>query len=328
MLNVIQVGVGGFGNCWLNVIKRHPECARFAGLVDLNAESLEKASALAGVPKENCFASLDGALKAVEAEAVICVTPPAHHREVCVKALRAGKHVITEKPLADTLINGKAMASAAQKAGRILMVSQNYRFVRWARTMRKLLESQIVGKPGACVVRFYKDPKFTGFRAEMAYPLIIDMSIHHFDLMRYVTGSDAVDVAGRSWNPPWSVFKGDPSSILYFTMANGLPVVYDATWASRGPETPWSGDWEFECERGQIALRGEKICITQNGQTTEYTDYVEMPWQGQDFTLMEFIDAIASDRQPETHAGDNLGSIAMVFAAVKAVQTGKTVKVL
>ena len=327
MLSVIQVGVGGFGNCWLNVIKRHPERARFAALVDLSAENLAKAAALVGVPAENCFASFDEALRKVDANAVICVTPPAHHRAVCVKALRAGKHVITEKPLADTMANGKAMATAAGKAGGILMVSQNYRFARWARTMRKLLESEILGKPGACIVRFYKDPRFSGFRAEMPYPLIIDMSIHHFDLLRYITGSDPAEVAGRSWNPPWSVFKGDPSSILYFTMASGLPVVYDATWASRGPETPWNGDWEFECERGQLAYRGDKIYITQDGQTAEYTDYVEMPWQGQDFTLMEFIDAIASGRQPETHAGDNLGSIAMVFAAVKAVQTGRPVKI-
>ena len=217
--------------------------------------------------------------------------------------------------------------SAAEKTGKILMVSQNYRFARWARTMHKLLESNVLGKPGACIVRFYKDPRFTGFRAEMPYPLIIDMSIHHFDLMRYITGSNAAEVAGSSWNPSWSVFKGDPSSILYFKMASGMPVVYDATWASRGPETSWNGDWEFECERGQLAFRGDKIYLTTNGTTTEYTDYLEMPWQSQDYTLVEFIGAIASGKQPETHAADNLGSIAMVFAAVKAVESGKRVKV-
>ena len=50
----------------------------------------------------------------------------------------------------------------------------------------------------------------------MPFPVIIDMSIHHFDLIRFVTGLEAVKVSGAAWNPPWSNYKGDCSTSVVF----------------------------------------------------------------------------------------------------------------
>ena len=54
----------------------------------------------------------------------------------------------------------------------------------------------------------------------MPHPLIIDMSIHHFDLMRFFLGSDAVAISARSWNPPWSWFAGDASAAAQIEFGN------------------------------------------------------------------------------------------------------------
>jgi len=117
MLKVIQVGIGGFGRCWLETIKRNNSVATHAALVDIDEGVLKEKAEAYGVPAECCFTRLDDALDKVDADAVVCVTPPAYHREVCVKALEAGKHAITEKPLADTIEDCRAMVAAAEKTG-------------------------------------------------------------------------------------------------------------------------------------------------------------------------------------------------------------------
>ena len=61
-----------------------------------------------------------------------------------------------------------------------------------------------LGTVSAAAVQFFRGPHFGGFRETMAYPLVVDMAIHHFDLMRFLLDRDPVAVSGRSWNPPWS----------------------------------------------------------------------------------------------------------------------------
>jgi len=74
-MKFIHVGVGGFGQCWVKVLKENPD-AEVVALVDVKDESLAKACEVGGYHKDICFKSLPEALKSVKADAVVSSTPP------------------------------------------------------------------------------------------------------------------------------------------------------------------------------------------------------------------------------------------------------------
>ncbi len=326
-LRVIQVGVGGFGRGWLNVLK-NAEDVRPVALVDVNEEALRKAAETLQLSPSQCFTDYGRALREVDADAVVNVTPPPAHREVALKAFQRKLHVLTEKPLADSMASAKEMVAAAERAGRILMVSQNYRYRRWARTLMRIVAEKQIGAVNACSVRFAKAPAFTGsFRLQMEYPLLVDMSVHHFDLMRAILGQDPVDIYVRSWNPPWSWFKHDARCLAIIGMAGGTNVVYDASWVTRGPETSWDGKWRIEGSKGTAELRGDKVILCKDAKTEEAVELAHLPAENQDYSILELKRAIETKTAPETSGAQNLPTLAMIFAALDSASAGQPRKI-
>jgi predicted dehydrogenase len=326
MLRLIQVGVGGFGESWTDVVEKS-KYAKAEAYVDINEEALKMASKAHKMPKKRCFTSLDIALEKVEADAVLAVVPPAVHAEVAIKALKAGLHALTEKPIADTIENAKKVVTEAEKRNLKLMVSQNYRFRKGPRTIRKLLETEKVGKPSYAVINFHKAPRFIGFRLKMEHPLLVDMSIHHFDMIRYIFNADAESLYCRTWRPSWSWFEGDPSASAIIKMENGLQLTYFGSWVSLGWETTWDGDWRIECSNGGIHW-DENVWVSLGEPRTIYEEsMVPMPFEGRDYSLYEFAEAIKQNRQPETNGRDNLKSLAMVIAALDSAKRNREVAI-
>ena len=327
-MRLIQVGVGGFGKGWVGRVQADPRAAHVA-LVDISQQALEEARHTTRLPASACFSDFRAAFSGVEADAVLNVTPPKVHHKVALAAFKQGLHVLTEKPLADTMAHAREMVTAAQRAGRTLMVSQNYRFRRWVGTVRQLLQEGY-GPPDNISVRFAKAPRFEGsFRLKMEHPLVVDMSIHHFDLMRALTGRNPQSVFATTWKPQWSWFDHDPCCMAVFEFDGGLKVCYDASWVCRGRETTWDGYWRIECGKATVELLGGVVRVIEadgEGQEAEIT-LQGMPTEDQGYALIEFQDAIREGREPETSGRDNLNSLAMVFAVLKSASTRRRVKV-
>ncbi len=132
-LRLVQVGLGGFGSRWLEILHGTPEI-ELAAVVDPSAPA--RAAALERVGAVPAFDDVEAAIAAVRAEAVLIVAPPALHEPVALAALRAGWHVLSEKPLADSLQAAARLLVAAERAGRIFMVSQDYRWSAPIATLR------------------------------------------------------------------------------------------------------------------------------------------------------------------------------------------------
>ena len=326
LLRIIQVGVGGFGRSWTDIVDSS-ELWDAVAYVDINEEALKEAAAAHEMPKDRCFKDLESALASVEADAALIVVPPKVHMEIALQSLKAGLHVLIEKPLADTMENAKRIVSEADKRRLKLMVSQNYRFRRGARTVRRLIETGKVGNPSYAVVNFHKAPRFRGFRLRMDHPLLIDMAIHHFDTMRYIFNSDPSSIYCETWRPKWSWFKGDPCATVMIKMENGVRLTYVGSWVSLGWETTWDGDWRIECSEGGIYWN-EKVKSKLRDSVNEVTErFVPMPLEDRAYSLYEFAEAIRKDREPETSGKDNLKSLAMVFASLESAESGKSVSV-
>ena len=90
--------------------------------------------------------SLSDVLKPGDVEVVVIATPSAAHADETIAALRAGKHVVVEKPMATSLGEADAMIAAAEKAGRKLFIHQNYRFFPEFLHLKDVIDSGLIGR--------------------------------------------------------------------------------------------------------------------------------------------------------------------------------------
>ena len=234
-MRLLQVGAGGFGATWLAALTTLRGEIQLVALVDHAAEVLHEAGAAAGVPAAARFTDVSAALAADSADMALVVVPPDAHRPVATACLTAGLPVLVEKPLAGRWDDCLALTEAAERAGRELAVSQNYRYRPVIETARQLLGSGRLGAIGQAQVDFRFHYDFRGtFREAMDHPLILDMAVHHFDLIRYVTGLEPRAVDAHTWNPPWSAATWSSTATSSACTRATTPIVRDRR-ARRSP---------------------------------------------------------------------------------------------
>ncbi len=336
-LKLIQIGIGGWGWSWINVVQQSTAW-KLQAVVDVSEPALARARNVYGLEPNQTFTGLGAALREVQADAALIVVPPEIHAPVSEEALSHGLHCLIEKPLSDSVSAAQRIVTAAQRAAKKVMVSQNYRFKRGPQTVKRFLREGIIGEVGSVYVNFQKAPRFTGFRLQMSDPLITDMAIHHFDQMRGILGLEPVRITARSWNPKWSWFAGDAVASVLVEMSNQAMVSYTGSWVSQGWETTWDGDWKIQGEGGEITWANNEVVIRpadlfktvfmkgaleRNGVL--HADLIPMEVEERWAVLSEFAAAISENREPETNATDNLKSMAMVLGASMSVQRGAPV---
>src|SRR5690606_18211388 len=91
-----------------------------------------------------------------------------------------------------------------------VMISQNYRYRPEIQSIKNAVEQGKVGPVEYVEWNFRRATKFGGWRDQYQEIIIEDMSIHHFDLLRYILGKNASSVFAKSMRPSWSWFNGNP----------------------------------------------------------------------------------------------------------------------
>jgi predicted dehydrogenase len=335
-VRAVLVGCGSICNAWLKGIKDDPR-AQIVGLVDLVPENMAKvaeAHGLGAVPQSTDLAAL---LAQVKPDAVFNCTIPEAHLPVTMTALEHGCHVLSEKPLADTMENARTMVAAAEKAGRIFAVIQNRRYQTQIRSLKAFLESGAIGKVHTVNTDFYIGAHFGGFRDRMEHVLLLDMAIHSFDQGRLISGADPVDVYCHEWNPAGSWYDHDASAHCIFGMSDGIVLNYRGSWCCEGLNTTWECDWRVIGEKGCVTWNGggdfkAQVVDEVGGFFSKMTD-VEIPILddakagAHGGNIAEFLTCVLEGGTPETTGADNIKSLAMVFGAIESAETGRKVAI-
>lgn len=322
------------GAAWRkNALAGNPD-VEIVAIVDIADEPLEEAGAQLGVPPERRFKDLTEAIKSVKADVVLTVTPPAVHVKHAELAFRNGLHLITEKPIGASLDDGKRMVTLARDTGKILMVAQNYRYSRAMQTLARLVREQPLGPLGHGHIDFYIPGDFRGtFRETMEYPLLVDMAVHHFDLIRFITGRNILKVTAQTFHPEWSWYQYHPGLKALLELDGGMPFSYSGDWSGRGHCTTWNGAWRLQCAEGSIEYtHDDKIICTRstfwhNDQKAEEIPLDEVPSDGQRALLDRFVEAWRTNSSPETNGSDNLWTFGAVSAGVLSAKEGRSVHV-
>ena len=336
-LRVLRVGLGAMGHCWTHVLAAGRSWKTVAG-VDPDVGRRESEGDEIRLPEFRRFADVGTALTTVEADVAVIASPPAAHAAGVCACLSAGLHVLVEKPLALSMVDAREMVDAARRADRILMVGQNYRYAAAARSFKRVLSTKSLGKPHRIIIsaRVNHCDGPDHYRRRDAEVYANEVSVHHFDTLRYLLGDDAERVSAVTFREPWSPYAGNSAMHAIIGMVGGAEVVYEGTLSSRGPAIPWDGEWRIECARGCVWLGdlGEGWGVYKSTAARRRPRKLSYDATPQDYwkpclesVAREFFAAIDEGREPETSGADNLSTLAIALAAIKSSHQGTPVAV-
>jgi len=210
------------------------------------------------------------------------------------------------------------------------MVSQNYRFFPAPRVIAAMVHESALGKLYAVEIDFRRystvGQNGRGRHHLEEQPLLVDMSIHHFDLLRMILSREPRRIYCEAWNPEWTAFSGPSVAVASIDFEGGVVVSYRGSWISAGPVTPWAGEWRMEFENGEVRwtsaadsdITQDKVVVRPRNEEARTITLPTVPRTGTWGTLTEFAAAIRSGREPETSGRNNLGTIALMAAAVES----------
>lgn len=314
VLRTIHVGCGNRGTWPLRLVTGG-QAFRPVALVDIREVHLARAREITGLPAEACFSDLREAAGAVEADAVVVITPSRFHGQVIDLALELGKHVLVEKPFVLDLGQAKALVDRAERAGLCIVVAQNYRFRDTERTVRTLLAKQTYGEPGYATFihhRYRPDPgSFT-----MDHAMLYEMSVHHFDSLLALFDREAVRVASRSFSPPWSAYPGATVVSALIELEGNLVVNYMGSLTS---QFDYLGV-RIECAEGALAWGSKEglRLLRPGSREKQYLELLKSDRTPEATVLHLFHRYITEGKEPEISGRKNLATLRLIDATVRS----------
>ncbi len=331
---VIVVGAGGISNAWFPPIVQ--EGLQVAAVVDLRKTAAEQQIEKYKLTGAVAYDDTGKAFAEAKADFVVDLTIPDAHCEVTCKALKAGFHVIGEKPMAATMDQARQMVRTSEETGKLYMVSQSRRWDGKHIAIADQVSNNGIGPITTLNCDFFLAAHFGGFRDEMASPLILDMAIHHFDLARMFCKQSPISVYAEEFNPAGSWYKGDVAANCLFEMSNNVRFAYRGSWAAEGCPTGWNGDWRVQGTRGAIIydsdknIRGEIITNDEGFKRDRAPVQIDLPETratGMHGGLCEMLRFIRTGEKPQTECHDNIQSLAMVSATIESSKRGARVRI-
>jgi len=337
---VVLLGLGFWGRKWYESLTHTKGCSVAAIAAAQGDLDLLRQDVAVTCPT---FTDFRLAIDTVDADAAVIVLPTHLHVDAGCRALEKGLHVLSEKPLASDLVGAIELRSRARcHPGQVYMVNQNYRARPHNEALRRLVADGELGTPGSVRLEFRQPEFMLGERATLEMPLIQDVGIHHFDLIRLLLAANAREIVARSYRPPWSGFSGLPATEAIIEMDSGVVVGYSGTYAARGQYTLWDG---------QICVTGSRGCATLDttGTVRLFRDerHSSGEWSGfgahEDAgsvvdlaspepdelatSLRTFFRAIDSGQAPPTNIEDNFHSFAIVAGCMESARLRKAVRI-
>lgn len=325
---------------WAKALREAPGLAgrvELVGLVDVQPGAAERFAAK-HVPSAVTGADLDAVLSATRPDLLFDVALPASRRNVVLTGLRHGCHVLTEKPMAARLDEAREIVAAARAADRIHAVTQNRRYVRNVRRIRRAIAEGLLGDVTAIHADFFVGAHFGGFREQMENVLLLDMAIHTFDAARFMAGQRPVSVYCHETNPRSSWYAHGSTANAIFELEGGAIFTYRGSWSAEGANTSWESSWRIIGTRGTLLWDGaDALALNVVDGTDGFLRPLtaldlpepadERETHGHASVIAAFLNAIETGTQPETAGADNIASLEMVLAAIESARQGHRVSI-
>lgn len=250
MIRFGLIGYGAIGRLRAEALRQTPG-ATLAAVAEPVAERRAEAARHHGVPTVTTVADL---VQRPDVDVVVVSTPPNLHREHCEAALRAGKHLLCEKPLASSVADCRVIVAAARARGRTLATGFNYRFYPAVAKARELIAAGAIGAVDH-VKSFAGHPGGPEFThpwvhdpAIMGGGALMDNGIHIADLTLHFLGP-VTERYGFGTERVWGFPGSEDNGFLLMRTAEGRSGMLHASWSE------WPG-YKFH-----VDIYGTEGCI-------------------------------------------------------------------
>lgn len=329
-LRVGLLGAGRIGTMHAELLHRRVDGARVTRVHDVHAPSAEALAAELGVA---VAASTEELLAAPDVDAVAICTPTDTHVALIVAAAQAGKAIFCEKPISLDLAEMDAALAAVEQAGVPFQIGFNRRFDPAHASVRAAVAEGVVGEPQIVRIssRDPEPPPLDYVRSSGG--IFLDMTIHDFDMARFVTGSEVVSVSAQGAlriRPEFAEAGDVDTAVVTLEHANGCLTTIDN---SRQAAYGYDQRVEVHGSRGMAASEDPRahtgIVRTAAGEhapslphffVDRYTAAYLAQWQA-------FVSAVRDGRAPPVTAADGRAPLAIGLAARRSLQERRPVAV-
>ncbi|MDF2943636.1 MAG: dehydrogenase [Herbinix sp.] len=279
-------------------------------------------------------------------DAISICTPNHMHSDLTIAALKAGKHVLCEKPMALSLQESSEMILAAEATGKILMIGHNQRLLPAHRKAKEVLESGQLGR----ILFFQSNFKHSGpenwgvnhsnstwffNKAKAQFGVLGDLGSHKLDIIRYLITSEVEEIFTTALTVDKRYDNGEfidieDTAISLFRMRNGLTGYMNVSWCNYGSE---DNSTVIYCENGVMKIYGDfpedMVLEMKDGSKIRYQvgGIATNSNQLRSGIIDEFIDAILKNRTPLITGNDGHNTLAVIVAGLKSADTGEWEKV-
>jgi predicted dehydrogenase len=341
-LAVIGTGAwsGAIGHAMLKSNK-----AELVACFDPVAEKCRTFSEKFGCVRESSY---EAVLKRDDVDGVHLTSPNALHAEQALQAARCGKHVFVDKPIANTLSDGKRMIAACRDAKVVLMVGQHLRRLTGFRKIKELLLAGAIGDFIQVDANFSQNLGFaltpdsfrwSGDDSGCPAGALMTLGIHHADLFNYLFGpvTDVLSFFSKLYIP--APVEDVTATILRF-QSGGLGYL-GSNYAS--PKALWvyvyGTEANLQCTVTLQELPFEEYLLRWQMIDTDTTlqIYKKGKTGAENITLTvgnpvleeidEFADCIRTGSRPETDGESALAALALIRAAIESARTGGKARV-
>jgi len=331
-LRIAVIGCGYWGSKHVRVLSCLPDVAEVVA-VDLDQHARE--SIAAAFPAVRAFAHLEAALQQVDA--VIVATPPRTHVGLAMEALRCGKHVLTEKPLATSVAEARLLVDEARRSGLVLMVGHTFEFNPAVRELKQRIGLGELGR-----VYYINSSRLNLGLYRSDVNVIWDLAAHDVSIMNYLL--DAVPSAVAAWGSrnAWA----DVEDLAYVRLQYeelGVTGYAHVSWLdpNKVREVTVIGSKKMAIyndlceERLRIFDRGvewdeQQVAPFQQPLSYRYGDIISphIPFEEPlSLEVRHFLGCIRESAIPLTDARNGLAVVTVLEAIDESLRTGSAVKV-
>jgi myo-inositol 2-dehydrogenase / D-chiro-inositol 1-dehydrogenase len=329
-LRIAVLGVGRIGAMHAGLIAHQVPGAALAMVLDVNPEYAASVGASLGVPSTT---ELDAVLGSADVDAIAICTSTDTHVPILHAAVCAGKPVFCEKPISQDLAAIDDVLAAIDKAGLAFHVGFNRRFDPAHRAVRNAVISGAIGD--VHLVRITsRDPAPPPISyVKSSGGLFLDMTIHDFDMARYVTGSDVVDVTahGAVLVDPAIGEAGDvDTAVVVMRHANGALSTID-----NSRRAVYGYDQRVEAfGSAGVAQSDNPPAYTTRVSTAEGVHSPSIPYFFVDRYIpayvaqwLSFVNAVRTGEPTEITGADGRAPLVIGLAAMRSVAERRTVTI-
>lgn len=286
------------------------------------------------------------ALLASDIDAVSVCLANVYHKTASIQALKAGKHVLCEKPMATTPEDCEAMVKEAENAGKFLMIGLNQRLAKAHVKAKEILDSGELGKVIAFQTKFcHPGPEgWTGSKNSWffdkriaSFGAMADLGVHKTDLIYYLTGQKIIKTSAVVTTldkkfPDGAPITVDDNAFCIYTLESGAVGTMHVSWTNYGIE---DNSTKLYCEGGVIRIYDDPkyslIVEKRNGEVIPYeldllTSNKEQTSGGRTSTgvINAFVNSIVTNTSPDINGESAMHAMKVIFANMSSAISGKS----